>query len=110
MKKLTRLNGILSMRTYLSKQWERYTESEVNVLICIYVMNEGAEYCSSKTLFDRLSQLHRMPHKKKFLASLRKFKQQEVIRVVKKGTIARIELRLKGYLFLSRFDNEIDKV
>ena len=109
MKKLSRINQILSMRK-LIKQWGYYTEAEVNVLICIYVMTENVEYCSGKTLFDRLSQFHRTPYKKKFLSTIRKFKQDQLIRTTKKGKISRIHLGIRGYMVLVELEKELLKV
>ena len=109
MKKLTRLNRVLLLRKFLMRQYEQYTEAEVNLMICIYEMNEREECCTRKTIFEFLSKIHRTPYKKKLLATIRKFKKDEMIRITKRARVSHIEIGIHGYLFLSRVDSELGK-
>ena len=78
-------------------------------MICIYEFNEREELCTRTTIFEYLSTIHRTPYKKKLLATIRKFKNDEMIIITKRGREFHIRIGIHGYLFLSRVDSELGK-
>ena len=108
--KFTQLKRSFLFRNILFKDWQNYSEVEINVVIGIYSMNYEFKRCSSNTLFRYLSKLHRTPYKKTLLATLRKFKQEGVIRVTGKGPGTKIHLTMDGTLYLSRIEEKLRRI
>ena len=107
--KFTHLNRSFLFRKILLKEWPHYTEVETNVLIAIYLMNCNLERCSCNTLSEYLSMVHRTPHKKTLLATLRKFKREGVTRVTGKGPGTKIHLTMDGNLYLYRLEEKVSR-
>jgi len=108
--KFTYLKRSFLFRKILLKEWQHYTEVETNVMVGIYIMNETGERCSCNTLFAHLSAVHRTPYKKTLLATLRKFKQDGVIRVTSKGPGTKIHLTMDGTLYLLNLERRIRNI
>ena len=108
--KLTHLKQSFLFRNILLKEWPHYTEVETNVLIAIYLMNCDLERCSCNTLCAYLSKVHRTPHKKTLLATLRKFKQEGVIRKIGKGPGTKIHLTMDSIIYLSNLEKSITRI
>ena len=108
--KITHLKRSFLFRKILLKEWQHYTEVETNVMVGIYIMNEIGERCSCNTLFAHLSAVHRTPYKKTLLATLRKFKQDGVIRVTSKGPGTKIHLTMDGTLYLLNLERRIRNI
>ena len=107
--KFTHLKRSFLFRKILLEEWPHYTEVETNVLIAIYLMNCDLERCSCNTLSAYLSKVHRTPHKKTLLATLRKFKQEGITRVTGKGPGTRIYLTMDGTLYLIGLEKKLRK-
>ena len=105
--KATQLKRSFLFRHVLLKQWEHYTEVETNVLIGICLMNNSSERCSCNTLFEYLSKVHRTPYKKTLLSTLRKFKQEGMIRVLGKGPGTKIHLTTAANLYLFELERKL---
>ena len=105
--KFTHLKRSFLFRKILLKEWPHYTEVETNVLIAIYLMKCDLERCSCNTLSAYLSKVHRTPHKKTLLATLRKFKQEGVIRKIGKGPGTKLHLTMDGNLYLMRLEDKV---
>jgi hypothetical protein len=97
----------LLYRHALRKQVNRYTEFEINVLIGIYVMNTQFRRCSGNMLFKYLSEIHRMPYKKNLLATIRKFKSDDMIRVIGNGAGTNIRLTEYGRQYLFELEEKL---
>ena len=108
--KITYLKRSFFFRRVLAKGWPKYSEVETNVMIGIYLMNNSFERCSCNTLFAYLSKVHRTPYKKTLLATLRKFKQEGIIRVSCKGPGTKIHLTMEGTLYLIRLEEKLRRV
>lgn len=105
--KITHLKRSFLFRKILLKEWQHYTEVETNVMVGIYIMNETGERCSCNTLFTHLSAVHRTPYKKTLLATLRKFKQEGIIRLISKGPGTKIRLTMDGTLYLLGLEKKL---
>lgn len=103
----TQLKRSFYYRYVLRKEYKPYTEVETNVMVGIYIMNETGERCSCNTLFAYLSKVHRTPYKKTLLATLRKFKQEGIIRVISKGPGTKIHLTIQGTLYLLGLEEKL---
>lgn len=103
----TQLNRIFFFRTILSEEFNKYSEVETNVLIGIYLMNKKYERCSSKTLSEFLSKIHRTPNKKTLLASIRKFKMEDMIRICRAGQGIKMHLTMHGILYLFELEKKL---
>jgi hypothetical protein len=106
----TQLKRILLFRKILNKEVDHYTEVETNILIGIYIMNIEHKRCSGNTLFNYLSKINRTPYKKKLLLTIRKFKQEEMIRTFGKGAGTNILLTLEAKLILFRLEEKMRSV
>jgi hypothetical protein len=106
----TQIKRSFLFRYVLLKQYSNYTEVETNILIGIYIMNERYERCSCNTLFEYLSKVHRTPYKKTLLTTIRKFKQEEMIRVYSKGPGTKIHLTMDGKLYLHNLEERLRRV
>ena len=107
--KAIQLKRFFLFRFILLKLWPHYTEVETNILIGIYLMNCDFERCSCNTLSAYLSKMHRTPHKKTLLATLRKFKQDGVTRITGKGRGTNNHLTMDGTLYLARLEEKLIK-
>lgn len=105
--KITQLKRSFLFRYILLKQWQHYTEVETNILMGIYLMNTSFKRCSCNTLFEYLSKVHRTPYKKALLSTLRKFKQEGLIRVLGKGPGTKIHLTNDANLYLLRLEEKL---
>jgi Mg2+/Co2+ transporter CorC len=76
------------------------TEKETNFLIGILLMNRNLQKCSGNTLFKYLSKVHRTPNKKAMLATLRRFKNEDLIRQFGNGAGSNLRVTEAGKLFL----------
>ena len=108
--KFINLKQSFLFRSILLKEGQHYTEVETNVLIAIYLMNCNLERCSCNTLSAYLLKVHRTPHRKTFLATLRKFKQDGVIRQMGKGRETNMNLTMDGTLYLYRLEGKVSMV
>ena len=108
--KLTYLNRSFFFRSTLLKVGRHYSEVETNGLIGIYLMNCDLIRCSCNTLTVFLSKMHRTPYKKTLLATLRKFKQDGIIRQTGKGRGTNMHLTIEGNLYLFRLEGKVRRV
>ena len=108
--RLTQLKRIFLFRYILNKQFDHYTEVDTNVLMGIFVMEEKCERCSCNTLFKYLSNVHRTPYRKNLLLTIRKFKQDGVIRILGKGAGTRIYLTMDGRLYLYALEQNLNRI
>ena len=107
--KAIQLKRSFLFRFILLKQWPHYKEVETNILIGIYLMNCDLERCSCNTLSAYLSKIHRTPHKKTLLATLRKFKEGEFIRVNGRGPGTSIHLTIAAELYLFELEAKLKR-
>ena len=105
--RLTQLKRIFLFRYVLSKQFDHYTEVETNVLMGIFAMEEKCERCSCNTLLEYLSKMHRTPYKKTLLLTIRKLKENGMIRSINKGPATKIHTTLKGLLHLMELEKKL---
>lgn len=105
--KVTQLKRTFLFRYVLLKQWQHFTEVETNILIAIYLMNIKCERCTCNILFKYLSKYHRTPYRKTLLFTIRKFKQDGMIRIIGKGAGIKIHLTIDGNLYLMRLEEKI---
>lgn len=110
MKEKLHLKRYLVFRSILMKEFDHYTERELNVLICIDVMAMKEEHCSRNNMFKYLSELHRTPYKKTFLSTIRKFINAGMIRVAGKGANTKIVLTIEGNLHLLRLEEKLSRI
>ena len=99
--KINNLTKCFLFRLALRKTIDYYSEREINFLIGIFLMNKNAKRCSGNTLFTYLSKVYRTPDKKYMLSVLRKFKSEDLIRVLIKGPGTNIVLTEYGKQHLS---------
>lgn len=106
----TELKRHFLFRKILNKELNHYTEVETNILIGIYIMNIEHNRCSGNTLFNYLSKINRTPYKKKLLLTIRKFKQEGMIKKFGKGAGTNILLTLEAKLNLFRLEEKMRRV
>lgn len=105
--RIIQLTRCLLFRYVLKKQVESYTEVEINILVCIYLMNNQAKRCSCNTLINYLSKLNRTPSRKKLLYTLRRFKDEGIVRVFGKGPGTNVLLTTLGKIYLNELEDEL---
>lgn len=105
--KITNIKRVFLFRYVLNKEWPNYTEVQTNVMIGIYLMNQKFERCSCNTLIDYLSKVCRTPNKKTLLSTIRKFKEDDIVRIYGKGAGTKIKLTTDGELYLTRLEEKL---
>lgn len=108
--KTIQLKRSFLFRHILVKQWNQYSEVETNVLIGIFLMNEGLERCSCNTLFEYLAKVRRTPYKKKLLATIRKLKSDGMVRILRKGPGTNMLLTTDGKLYLIDLEEKLRQI
>ena len=108
--KTTNIKRAFLFRHVLNKEWPHYTEVQTNVMIGICLMNEKYDRCSCNTLIDYLNKVHRTPYRKSLLSTIRKFKEDGIVRIYGKGAGTKIHLTTEGQLYLSRLEEKLKRV
>ena len=77
--KLLQLKRSLVLRSILKKQVIPFTESEINILPAIYLLDQQNQRCSANKIETLLSSKCRTPYRKTLLSRLRAFRRDEII-------------------------------
>lgn len=101
---ITHLRRSFLFRVALNKTINTHTELETNFLIGIYLMNKDLKRCSGNSLYKLLSNVYRMPDKKKMLGMIRSFKSKGLVHISGNGASTSITLTQDAKQFL--FDLE----
>lgn len=104
---VTKLKQVFLYRYLIGKECPHYSEVETNVMIGIYLMNKKYERCSCNTLFEYLSKVHRTPYRKTLLSTIRKFKEDGVIRINGSGINKSLKLNAIGQLYLIELEKKL---